>query len=146
MLIDKKDLPLVDMDFMNNTHFEDVDIINELYEDILNYEKDNSSNNYEKLGLNYTNWLEHTKKHFETEEIQMIEKGFFAYAFHKNEHDINLDEITKLWNIFEEDKEIKKLRFYFENILVSWLINHIQTMDTVTARFFKTGISPCSMG
>ncbi len=146
MLINKNNLPLVDMDFMNNTHFEDVDIINEVYENILNYEKDNSSNNYEKLSLNYTNWLEHTKKHFETEEIQMREKGFFAYAFHKNEHDVNLAEITKFWNLFEENKEIKNLKIYFENILVNWLINHIQTMDTVTARFFKTGMSPCSMG
>ena len=39
MLINKDSLPLVAMDFMNNTHFEDVDIINELYEDILNYGK-----------------------------------------------------------------------------------------------------------
>ena len=38
MLINKDNLPLVAMDFMNNTHFEDVDIINELYENILNYD------------------------------------------------------------------------------------------------------------
>ena len=39
MLIDKNSLPLVDEDFMNNTHFEDVDLINKIYEDILVYEK-----------------------------------------------------------------------------------------------------------
>ena len=31
MLINKDSLPLVAMDFMNNTHFEDVDLINEIY-------------------------------------------------------------------------------------------------------------------
>ena len=40
MLINKNDLPLVAMDFMNDTHFEDVEIINELYKYILEYEKE----------------------------------------------------------------------------------------------------------
>ena len=30
MLIDKNVLPLVDVDFMNNTHFEDIDLINKI--------------------------------------------------------------------------------------------------------------------
>ena len=51
MLINKDNLPLVAMDFMNNTHFEDVDIINDLYEDILNYGKDNSEENYKNLEI-----------------------------------------------------------------------------------------------
>ena len=48
MLINKDDLPLVAMEFMNNTHFEDVEIINELYDDMLNYEKDASNDNLAK--------------------------------------------------------------------------------------------------
>ncbi len=32
MLINKNDLPLVAEDFMNDVHFEDVEIINNLYE------------------------------------------------------------------------------------------------------------------
>ncbi len=42
MLINKELLPLVDMDFMNETHFEDVDLINELHQSIVTYEKDSS--------------------------------------------------------------------------------------------------------
>ena len=57
MLIVKDNLPLVAMDFMNNTHFEDVDIINELYENILNYEKEENFLNYEKLDSKYKEWL-----------------------------------------------------------------------------------------
>lgn len=83
MLIVKDNLPLVAMDFMNNTHFEDVDIINELYENILNYEKEENSLNYEKLDSKYKEWLIHTENHFKTEEEKMRNKGFFAMLFIK---------------------------------------------------------------
>lgn len=145
MLINKDNLPLVAMDFMNNTHFEDVDIINELYENILNYEKDSSLTNFENLKTKYLMWQKHTINHFQTEEKEMEEKRFFAYAFHKSEHDSNLFEINELWNKFETTKEIYLLKSYFENNLINWLINHIQTMDTVTAMFLSTGMTPCSM-
>jgi hemerythrin len=145
MLINKNNLPLVAMDFMNETHFEDVEIINELYKYILEYEKEQNELSLKNLEIKYKEWITHTENHFETEEIQMREKGFFAYEFHKNEHNINLSEIKQLFNNFQETKNILELKSYFENNLVSWLINHIQTMDTVTAMFFKTGMSPCSM-
>ena len=38
MLLDKKDMPLVAMEFMNDTHTEEIDIINTLYELVLKYE------------------------------------------------------------------------------------------------------------
>jgi hemerythrin len=145
MLINKNDLPLVAMDFMNETHFEDLEIINELYKDILEYEKEQSELNLKNLEMKYKEWIIHTENHFENEEIQMREKGFFAYEFHKNEHNINLSEIKGLFSNFENTKNISELKEYFENNLVSWLVNHIQTMDTVTAMFFKTGMSPCCM-
>lgn len=145
MLINKNDLPLVAMDFMNNTHFEDVDIINELYENILNYKNDSSSSNFQILASKYEEWVIHTTNHFKTEEDEMMAKKFFAYMFHKAEHDNNLNEIKNLWKSFESNKNIDILKEYFEQNLVSWLIRHIQSMDTVTAMFFKTGMSPCSM-
>ncbi len=145
MLINKNNLPLVAMEFMNVTHFEDVDIINELYEKILDYEKDSSNLNFEDLKSKYIEWIVHTENHFATEEKEMREKVFFAYSFHKAEHDSNLYEINRVLENFQVEKDISKLKSYFENNLVSWLINHIQSMDTVTAMFFKTGMSPCSM-
>ena len=145
MLIDKNSLPLVDEDFMNNTHFEDVDLINKIYEDILVYEKNNSNDNLQNLKKSYLSWINHTINHFETEEDEMQKRGFFAYPFHKGEHDKNIKEIKEVWEDFYQNKDIKSLKNYIEYDLVNWLINHIKSMDTVTARFFKTGMSPCSM-
>ncbi|MCT7910171.1 hemerythrin family protein [Arcobacter lacus] len=145
MLIDKETLPLVDMDFMNETHFEDVDLINELYENIVTYEKDSSNESFGILKSQYKKWQDHTINHFKTEEDEMQKKGFFAYPFHKGEHDSNLYQINIVWKNFETKRDIKELKDYIEKDLVDWLISHILSMDTVTARFFKTGMSPCAM-
>ena len=140
MLIDKNSLPIVDMDFMNETHFEDADLINKLYEKIELYEKDSSSENFTDLKSKYQEWLEHTIKHFATEEEEMEKRGFFAYPFHKGEHDASIKDMKIVWNNFENNKNISELKNYIEYDVINWLINHIKSMDTVTARFFKTGI------
>ncbi|WP_198306003.1 hemerythrin family protein [Arcobacter vandammei] len=145
MLIDKNNLPLVAEEFMNVTHFEDVDLINKIYEDIEEFEKNSSNENYENLKSSYTVWVNHTIKHFAIEEEEMQKRGFFAYPFHKGEHDNNLNEIKSVWNEFEAKRDIVSLKTYIEYDLVNWLVNHIRSMDTVTARFFQTGMSPCSM-
>ena len=126
MLIDKNRLPIVDMDFMNETHYEDVDLINDIYKNIELYNQDSSLENFEN--------------HFATEEEEMVKRGFFAYPFHKGEHDANIEEIKAVWNNFEKSKDILKLKNYIEYDVINWLINHIKSMDTVTARFFKTGM------
>ncbi len=145
MLIDKNVLPLVAEEFMNETHFEDVDLINKIYENIEKYEKEASNENFENLKNIYNTWVNHTIQHFAKEEEEMQKRGFFAYPFHKGEHDNNLEDIKAVWSEFESNKNITSLKSYIEYDLVNWLINHIKSMDTVTARFFQTGMSPCSM-
>ena len=56
-----------------------------------------------------------------------------------------IEEIKAVWNEFEKTKDLNALKNYIEFDLVNWLIAHIKSMDTVTARFFQTGSSPCSM-
>lgn len=143
MLIDKNNLPLVAEDFMNDVHFEDVDIINELYENILSYENEPNESNKDKLVSLYEEWFKHTINHFKGEEDKMIELKFPPYIVHKGEHDNCLRVMEELLINFKNNSDIDALKNYFERDLISWLINHIQTMDTVTAMFFSTGLSPC---
>lgn len=144
MLINKEKLPLVAMDFMNSTHFEDVDIINELYYYILKYAQDPVEKNFESVNEHYKIWQNHTVEHFKAEEVMMQEKRFPAYMMHKGEHDNTLLKMQAVYDKWIETKDIEALQNYFQEELLQWLINHIQTMDTVTAMFFKTGLSPCS--
>lgn len=144
MLIEKSDLPLVDMEFMNDVHFEDVDIINEIFELILAYGKEVSDTTKTQLNQKYHEWISHTQDHFKGEEVLMVEKGFPPYTMHKSEHDRALAQMEQVFNEWQSSGDISVLKIYFIEYLPQWLVHHINTMDTVTARFLKTGMSPCS--
>jgi len=144
MLIDKNNLPLVAEDFMNDVHFEDVDIINELHEKAINYRDNKTDENKESLIASYEKWFEHTVNHFKGEEDKMLELRFPPYMMHKGEHDRCLEHMEQVLRSFKETDDIDALVRYLEVDLTQWLVNHIQTMDTVTAMFFSTGMSPCS--
>jgi len=144
MLISHDDIPQVSQEFMNNTHKEDVELINALFEEILAYE--NVKDNTEKIDKMYQEWIEHTVEHFQNEEIKMQEMRFPPYLAHKGEHDRALQEMRNLFSSWQQKRDIEALKIYFIETLPAWLQTHISTMDTVTARFFATGQSPCSSG
>lgn len=144
MLISWDEILQVDMDFMNEVHKEDVDIINTIFEHILSY--DDSEENAKVIDALYQEWIEHTVNHFQNEETKMQEMRFPPYLAHKGEHDRALQEMRDIFATWQESRDIKQLKIYFIEILPAWLYNHISTMDTVTARFFATGQSPCGGG
>jgi len=144
MLISWNEIPKVDMDFMNEVHKEDVDIINNIFEHILAY--DGSQESAVTIDEFYEEWVEHTVAHFENEEIKMREMRFPPYLAHKGEHDRALQEMNNLFAYWQQQRDIKALKIYFIETLPAWLHTHIATMDTVTARFFATGQSPCGGG
>ncbi|GIT99232.1 hemerythrin family protein [Sulfurovum sp. TSL1] len=144
MLIDQNQVPQVDMDFMNEVHKEDVDIINNIFEHILAY--DGSEKSAAAIDDLFTQWIDHTVNHFQNEEIKMQEMHFPPYLAHKGEHDRALQEMRDLFSHWQQHRDIKVLKIYFIETLPAWLQNHISTMDTVTARFFATGQSPCGGG
>jgi len=146
MLIDKQDLPIVDMNFMNEVHIEDIEIINEIFRLILVCETTPNETNQQNIEIQYKKWFNHTVDHFQGEEIKMKELSFPPYEFHKGEHDKALAEMNAVFKQWQESKDIKILKIYFIEVLPNWLIQHIQSMDAVTATFFKTGQSPCSAG
>jgi len=145
VLINKENIPLVAMEFMNDVHMEDVDIINKLFDSLLTYEITPSEENEKVFNENYMEWFEHTIEHFRGEEIMMQEKEFPPYPMHKGEHENGLrimDETFRHWKL---SKDIDQMKNYLSVTLPAWLTHHIQTMDTVTAMFFKSGLSPCSI-
>ena len=141
MLINKEDLPLVDKQSMNETHYEDIDLINNLNDLIEEFEENPSEELFIKLDEQYSKWFEHTIKHFSGEEQMMQEKKFPAFAVHKQEHDNVLNAMKNIQEDLRKTKSAAGVKNFVQNGLVRWLINHIQTMDTVTARFLEGKIS-----
>ena len=107
---------------MNEIHNNELIVLNNLLEAIKNRE-----NIEEKFKL----FLDDVKHHFEFEQNFMEKYNFFAKVPHKMEHDRVINELESLYlNNYEG------LEHYFDNYFIPWLINHINTMDTVTAGYF----------
>lgn len=141
MLIDFEKFPKVDMENMNDVHEDDIKIINELNDLIEEYIANESNELFSKLDEKYEEWLNHTIEHFSGEEKMMIEKKFPPYAVHKQEHDNVLNAMKNVQEDLRKTKSAAGVKNFVQNGLVRWLVNHVQTMDTVTARFLSGKIS-----
>jgi hemerythrin len=135
MLINKEAVQILSQDFMNNIHYEEIDIINEIYENIILSENEKDKENHILTLLE--KWLEHTKEHFAIEEEHMRAYNFFAYECHKSEHDKAIEELKQHLNEFKDKRNIQDIKVYFDTVVSDWLANHISTMDLVTANFLS---------
>ena len=124
----QEQLPMVAIPSMNNTHLEEIIIVNKLD----TAAKNNDINAVSEI-LNEL--LEHTIEHFSTENEMMQKAKFPAYDTHKAEHDRHLHELKALVKYFEKTQDPRAIKIHIEGNLEKWLIHHIQTMDTVTAQF-----------
>jgi len=133
-LIKKEAIPAVALIEMNDVHYEEIEIINQLHELVVSGQ--DSGLISEKL----KELQAHTIEHFANEERLMQEYGFPPYPIHKYNHDQFLNDFAGLVKNWESTKDPKELLFFLENTLPEWLHNHISTLDTVTAMFLKEKI------
>lgn len=137
IILDAETVPLVEIDFMNNTHLEELAVVNELGKHVSDYQegKDSSEKNANKI-LNLLNtWLEHTIPHFENENQLMQKIGFPAYAIHSNEHEIALNRFKTVISAWVEDKDINLLSDFIFTVWPNWFNGHVTSMDMMTAKF-----------
>ncbi len=138
-MITQEQLPLVAMGSMNDTHLEELILINRLSEAIAARQIESVSEWLEAL-------VDHTVEHFGGEEVMMREKAFPPYLMHKGEHDRALSEMRAQLASWQNRNDFDSLAYYVNVTLPQWIMVHIQTMDTVTANFLLSGVSPCSSG
>ncbi len=135
MLINKENFPKVALPEMNEIHDVEIDIVNKLYDALKGYEKGEVSE--EEVTKLLDEFIKDVREHFQFEQGLMEEYNFFAYPMHRGEHDRVLMELLELKKEWEKNKNAKLLIDYLENQFVPWIINHVQTMDTVTAMYLS---------
>ena len=133
-LIKKEAIPAVALTEMNDVHYEEIEIINQLHELVL------AKKNNELISEKLQELKEHTIAHFANEERLMQEHGFPPYPIHKYNHDQFLNEFAVLAQNWESTKDVEPLKTFLETTLPEWLNNHISTLDTVTAMFLNEKI------
>ena len=89
----------------------------------------------------------HTREHFMREETAMRETRFPAYPVHKAEHDRVLAEMDAEARAFRETGGGERLSRYLAEALPAWFVNHIRTMDAVTAGYLarQRGSAPATV-
>ncbi len=135
MLIKEGQIPEVAVQEMNQIHKTEIDILNKLYKAIEAYEEGKAS--AEVIDVLLDEFIKDVKEHFSFEQQLMEKYNFFAYPMHRAEHDRVLYELQSIEKIWKEERDIEALREYLEKQFVPWIINHVQTMDTVTAQFLS---------
>ena len=135
--LDVSTIPRVDIDFMNNTHAEEVEMVITLSNIITVYMKSDSKTDDQKQGITQAleSWLQHTKLHFEKENELMREVQFPAYLMHAGEHESTLQKMISIVNEWKSTKSIEPVADFVFTAWPSWFESHINSMDTMTAKF-----------
>ena len=124
---------LVDINFMNQTHLEEVKMVNELMETV-NAQLSGGQNNLE-ISQQLAQWLEHTQAHFSRENELMQETQFPAFSIHSEEHGIALNRMQAVIDAWEQNKDIELVKDYIFTLWPNWFKAHVSTMDKMTAEF-----------
>jgi len=131
MLIKENEIPRVALDDMNEVHDVEIEIVNKLYDAIM------KSEDIAEISKYFDEFLNDVINHFTFEQDLMEKYNFFAYPIHRAEHDRVLYELKSLEKMLKEKGDIKTVKDYLENVFKPWIINHVQTMDTVTAMYLS---------
>jgi hemerythrin len=125
----------VALDFMNRDHAEFVSLCEKLIATL----QDSPEPSVVDQQLNQL--AEHTRLHFAEEERQMQAAQFRPYRMHKGEHDRVLSALEEHIAQWRQDRDAGQLRAVIERTLNGWFVNHVNSMDFVTARFITNQVN-----
>ena len=134
-MIERKNLPLVKVESMNEVHFEEIELINGLLAKL------DDEADFETLADAFEQIIEHMQSHFANEEQMMKEAHYPTFRLHKSDHDKILNEARYVYMDWRTQKDNQALRSYFEEDIAQWLEQHIKAMDTPTAEFIAERMS-----
>lgn len=132
IILDADTIPRVDIDFMNNTHFEEIEMVKTLGERIIEHQSTN--NETKKITQMLAAWLQHTQAHFARENELMLATNFPMYPVHSAEHENALKHMTGVVKAWQYDHDIKQLAEYVFILWPAWFNAHVDTIDMMTAR------------
>lgn len=131
----ESEIPQIALDSMNDTHHEEVALVNRL--GVLLEDGMKGKVNTELITDKLADWVEHTHEHFESENQLMQDYGFPAFPVHAAEHQRVLEQIDLLQQQWLDTKEVQPLAEFVFNEWPLWFDNHVNTMDLVTSQYLS---------
>ena len=150
IVLDPETIPSVSIDFMNNTHFEEIALVQDIGDLISVYQEnkeqvtDNQTETVEKKITELLHeWLNHTKAHFSRENELMEEYQFPAYSVHAEEHELALKKMQTVVNRWDSHQDAELLSDYIFHLWPTWFSGHVNSMDMITAQYaVMNGFNP----
>jgi len=134
--IDEKILPQVGLAFMQLEHDEIIRRLKDLETLIIRLEAGESVTF--QITSVIEGMLEHTHSHFLREEKNMERCHYLPRRGHKAAHDEFLAEMTTAHEQWRETQNLSALKLYFLVQVPTWFMQHLNSMDLVTARFLAS--------
>lgn len=124
----------MDVEEMQETHDEEIAILNEVDKLAIFYGMDKTEEKLAALEAKLDEYLDHVKKHFANEERLMKKYDFPAYEMHKMAHDMFLTDISIAIKQWKHSGDIDKVIRFIRNS-PEWIVMHINTVDAPTSAY-----------
>jgi hemerythrin len=122
----------LDVEEMQETHEEEIKLLNEVEKLAIRYGMDKS--NLSQLEAKLDEYIAHVKVHFANEERLMKKYDFPSYEMHKTAHDMFLEDISYAITQWKSFGDIKKIiNFIYKS--PEWIVLHINTVDVPTSAY-----------
>jgi len=122
----------MDVDEMQETHDEEIAILNEVDKLATYYMLDKTESKLAALEAKLDEYLAHVKVHFANEERLMKKYDFPSYEMHKMAHDMFLMDISIAIKQWKHSGDIDKVIRFIRNS-PEWIVMHINTVDAPTS-------------
>lgn len=130
-----EDIPGIAVGSMNNTHHEEVALVNALGDLLIQAKSGNA--NISAITKALDDWITHTEAHFSRENQLMQEYGFPPFPVHAQEHDAALDGLHRMQQQWLENHGVDALSEFVFHSWPQWFQMHVNSMDNVTAQFLS---------
>ncbi len=137
-LVDLDSIPQVPLAFVNADHREEGRLLNEVAEAVAALSGGRGDAAAVERALDALR--DHTAAHFGREDEAMRRTFFPAFPVHHAEHVRVLAELDDEIRRFRETGDAARLTAWVLGDVPAWFVDHIQTMDLVTARFVASRI------
>lgn len=140
-VLDPEHLPRVAIESMNHVHEEELALVNGLAAELEACRVGELTPG--ALDASLDALVAHMRVHFAGEEERMQAAAFPAFAIHRLDHNATLQEAQAVRDDWLARRDTELLWAYLHDTLGAWLLQHISTMDTVTALYLRGTCSDC---
>lgn len=135
MLFTMEKTPVLPFEQMNFVHHEELDLANSIFR-FLNSSSLQGEERKLILDKMLKEFLIHVKEHFQYEEELMTDTNCPILGCHRDEHNRVLKLMIEVFRDFYFSRDEEMLKAYFDYEFKNWILDHIVSMDMVTATYF----------